>query len=192
MIEKIKKDLPNFPAEIIKDWLLFYANDIGWPPDHERWQGILFCKTLQFWQSVSWNKQDLNLSEVLFSRKTNEIFEGLKEAYVYNKENFFSKNNPSGERRYLNAFKYIIQEGQFPKPICILRENDQYSIVDGNHRYTAWWASRQLINEINNAEKNGTQEITNKLKKLLEEKLQVKFIAPTLINHKIWLATSNN
>ncbi len=31
-LQDIKKDLPNFPDEVIIDWLLPFANKLGWPP----------------------------------------------------------------------------------------------------------------------------------------------------------------
>jgi hypothetical protein len=190
MIKIIKKDFPNFPNEIINDWLLPYAKNIGWPPTNKRWENIFFGKSLQFWQSITWEQQNLNLSKIIFSSKTIEIFEDLKDAYFNNIENIYSRSNPSGKSRYQNALKYIIQQGQFPKPICVLLENDQYSIVDGNHRFIAWWVSCQLINEMNSKKNTGSQnEIIDKFKKLLAEKMQVRSIAPIFINHKIWVGT---
>jgi hypothetical protein len=31
-VDDLKKDLPNFPDDVLADWLLPYANIIGWPP----------------------------------------------------------------------------------------------------------------------------------------------------------------
>jgi hypothetical protein len=31
-VEKIKEKLPDWPDAVVKEWLLYFANDIGWPP----------------------------------------------------------------------------------------------------------------------------------------------------------------
>ena len=42
MFEQIKEDLPNFPDEVIVDWLLPFAMTDGWPPRRmSRWENLL-------------------------------------------------------------------------------------------------------------------------------------------------------
>ena len=30
-VEQIKEKLPKWPDKVIEEWLLYFANDIGWP-----------------------------------------------------------------------------------------------------------------------------------------------------------------
>ncbi len=69
-LKKVKEDLSNFPDEVINEWLLPYAQSIGWPPTHERWRGIFFSKPLEFWQATTWQKQNLNLATAPYSAVT--------------------------------------------------------------------------------------------------------------------------
>jgi hypothetical protein len=39
-VANIKKDLPAWPDEMIDLWLLFFENDLGWPPPDHRWRRI--------------------------------------------------------------------------------------------------------------------------------------------------------
>lgn len=149
MLEQIKIDLPNFPDEIIKDWLEPYANDedIGWPPTLcSRWQGILSDKTLEFWKTVMWEKQSLDVTVIDMSAETNEALVGMHEAFVLEKENIYSRKIMDGKKRYMNALSYLFEYGVFPKPICLIKENASYSIVDGNHRVVAWKMHGDIMN----------------------------------------------
>ena len=182
LFEDIQKDLPHFPDEVIKDWLLLFANNYGWPPKNKKWESILFLKTVEFWKKIEWKKQKIDLSEIDFSQETTGILEDMKNAHIFNQSNAYTDtiNLENGQRRYLRACKYIIQNGKFPKPICLLFEDCQYSIVDGNHRFFAWY----YVLQITNTEK---EEELEKLKKL-QEKWKIESIAHISNKQEVWVA----
>ena len=53
-LEDIKKTLPQWPDEVIGEWLIYFANDgLGWPPpepygDH-RWGVLLGHRPVSWW-----------------------------------------------------------------------------------------------------------------------------------------------
>ena len=63
----IKKDLPDFPDEVIDMWLLPLANQQGmsWPPPNpfgtSRWQWLL-GENLDWWKKVDWKLEDTDCS----------------------------------------------------------------------------------------------------------------------------------
>ena len=60
---RIIEDLPNFPVDVIEQFLLPYAEDFGWPPGkrerdpNNNWKYILRKNDLTYWQKVKWNKK---------------------------------------------------------------------------------------------------------------------------------------
>src|ERR1700686_424794 len=59
----IKRDLPNWPDEVVELWLFYLANrgDTGWPPPeplgHHPWAAILGYRPLSWWREVSWKRE---------------------------------------------------------------------------------------------------------------------------------------
>ena len=90
VFQKIKTDLPNFPEEVIKDWIEPFAKKYGWPPSGADWQGVLFGKSFEFWKTVTWEKKNLDLTKLTYSSDTLHINDQTKKAYVMKEKNFFS------------------------------------------------------------------------------------------------------
>ncbi|MFA5270445.1 MAG: hypothetical protein WC400_02450 [Patescibacteria group bacterium] len=143
MLGLIKKDLPNFPNEVITDWLEPYANQIGWPPNNARWLGILAGKSLAFWRGVTWKKVRQNLEQILFTPDARQGIEDMYSAYVKGSRgvryDFRELAEESGKKRFLNIAIYMAQHGEFPKPVAFLKVGEGHQIVDGNHRFLAWY-----------------------------------------------------
>lgn len=183
LFENIKKDLPNFPDKIIQNWLLPIANDYGWPPENQKWEGILLFKTVEFWQIKKWEKQYINLNKIIFSQDTNDILSGLYNVYIFDQDNSYS-NIENGKLRFKNALSYLLENGNFPEPIYLLFNQNQYSIADGNHRFVAWYCASQLAKEIENAEKEQKWKIT----KTIQKKLKIKLTVYIPIEQEVWVA----
>ena len=51
-IADIKNDLPDWPDDVIEQWLHYFAQDCGWPPPeplgNHRWKGLLGGKPLSW------------------------------------------------------------------------------------------------------------------------------------------------
>jgi len=183
LLKNIKKDLPNFPDEVIQDWLLPPANDIKWPPKHQRWEGILFGRAVEFWRAKKWEKRNIDLSKIIFSQDTKKISDELYKAYILGQNNLYMREIKNGKLRCKDALSYLLENGKFPKPIHLLFEQNQYSIVDGNHRFVAWRAALKIAREIANAEK---EEEYEKIKKF-QEKLGIESIAHVLTEQEVWV-----
>lgn len=62
-VAEIKSDLPEWPDDVIEQWLHYFANepDCGWPPPdplgNHRWKGLLGGKPLSWWKNVSGKKK---------------------------------------------------------------------------------------------------------------------------------------
>lgn len=184
MLEQIKKDLPNFPDEVIKDWLEPYGRDIGWPPTHDRWLGILFAKDLDFWKNVQWKKRTLDLTNISFTATSGSIIIGLHDAAALGKQNIYSDlENSKG--RHFRVLIHLLKHGTFPTPVCLLKEGDNYSVVDGNHRVTAF-KSYWTLCELYRKDPPEFKDLAETFKKKWNIEPPVNFSA----QHDVWVATS--
>lgn len=188
-LQDIKNDLPNFPDEVITDWLLPIANDIGWPPVTSRWNFILLDKPLDFWKTLTWEKKKSNLDKMTYTNDALAIYYGLKDAYLFDKDNMYWKDlGFKGRNKYFKALRHIFKYGTFPKPICLLKEISGYMIVDGCHRFTAWKTSPLFI-EVEEMAK--TPEELKRAKAIKEKILNetgASFIATFSPIQEVWVA----
>ena len=183
LFENIKQDLPNFPDEIIKNWLVPIAKNYKWTSEQKEWEGILFFKTIEFWQGKRWKKQNINLNEIVFSKETIDVRNGLYNTYVLNQDNSYS-NLGNGRNRFLRASSYLLENGNFFDPIYLLFEQSQYSVVDGNHRFVAWHSAMQLLEELANIKEEDRQNKIKKIKKFFG----IKLIVPISNKQEVWVA----
>jgi hypothetical protein len=185
MFEAIKHDLPNFPDEVIHDWLEYYANTLGWPTSHPRWLGILYGKDLAFWQNVHWEKQTLNPITIPMSRETNSVISDMYQAFVKNRDNIFSSHT-DGKQRFRDAFVFFVTNGVFPRPICLLNQNNIYSVVDGNHRLLAYLTYSRMLE----AYQLDRSQTTQPLNETLREQWGIEESTDFLPEHEMWVATT--
>lgn len=189
MIDIIKKDLPNFPDEVIAIWLEPYFNEKGWPPKSDEWNGVLFDKPIDFWKCVKWDKKELDLFTITFCGKTLYTLEELKNANLKNEKNFmYGKTN--GTERYMNVLLYLLKYGKFPKPICVLKE-EYYSIVDGYHRMVALLAYQNIIHVNTQATQKEHKLAVESFKKTLKERWDIIEICDFSPIQEVWHATPN-
>jgi len=180
----IKKDLPNFPDEVIVDWLEPFAISNGWPPADPRWRGIL-GRSVDEWKNTSWQKVEVDLNTLQYAQETHDAINGLRDAYILHKKNAFSESlGKSGEQRYLQAFSYTIEHGIFPKPVVILQQDCFYHLVDGNHRFLALKYALQLQTELLEISKIER----DKFEVELQKKWKISRISPVTARQTIWLA----
>ncbi len=65
---QIIKDLPNFPEDVVEQFLLPFAEKLGWPPGgcqndpSNRWKYLLLSNDLDYWRQLKWNKKTLKLT----------------------------------------------------------------------------------------------------------------------------------
>lgn len=135
-IADIKERLPNWPDEVIGEWLLYFANDVGWPPpepfgDH-RWGPLLGNRPLSWWNEVTWAAEDVDCNFDRLSASTklrvSQIITDIQQG----------KADEVTSRRYKHPFKYIMENAKFPNPMLAMRAADGLSFIDGHHRMAAF------------------------------------------------------
>lgn len=188
MFDLIKNDLPNFPDEVIKDWLEHHGHKNRWPPDMETasWKGILLKRPLEFWQKVNWVKINLNLSQVELSIDSLNTVGIMYKAYVEGEQNYFLKRmGEKGRQRFINIFCHLLEHGIFPKPITFLKNEEKYEIADGHNRYLAWCMAKDVQKRISHSPSEENNELIDKLK----IKWNITEFSLTLDTQIVWVAS---
>jgi hypothetical protein len=135
----IKKDLPDFPDEILEMWLLPLAEQqgMGWPPPNpfgnNDWQWVLGEKNLDWWKKVDWKLDQTDCSFGNLANGTRHIIRKMLAAHIDGEENAYS----AAPDRFLGQLKHILTNGKFPKPVVIVPVKSGLSVVDGNNRIAA-------------------------------------------------------
>jgi hypothetical protein len=171
---EIKADLPDWPDEVIQEWLLPLANrgdDTGWPPPAPlkgAWKGILGGRTLAWWKQVMWKLEEREVTFGALSNRSRQLVQGMLDAHVNNIPNDYA-GMLNGKKRFLSAGQYVSEHGTFPKPLVAMQSKDGLSVIDGNHRLTAL-CFRQAASE---------------------RVINVSGVPPSKL-HKLWLGTHQN
>lgn len=143
LYERIAKDLPNFPDDIIKQWIGHYAKSDGWPPSNNyssppsgKWYGTLQGKPLSFWRELNWYEKEIDINRIKFDSDFGDMSDRL--IIEYTTKNFTSFTIQDGKRRFDGIVLYIIKNGSLPVKPILLYQNNEYEILDGNHRIAAY------------------------------------------------------
>ncbi len=143
-VADIKKDLPDWPDDVIEDWLHYFANepDCGWPPpeplgDH-RWAGILEDRSLSWWKDVTWEKETVKCDSESLAPKSRAIVAAMVAEISRGTVDAVTK------RRYQQALQYILDQGVFFKPIVAMKASSGLLVLDGNHRMGAFCGAQTM------------------------------------------------
>ena len=134
----IKRDLPHWPDEVIELWLFYLANrgDTGWPPreplGNHAWAFILGFRPLSWWREVSWKREKTNCGFLSLCQGTKSIVASML------REKADGSIDQETRRRFKKAADYMMKNGVFEKPLIAMRLPDGLSIIDGNHRISAF------------------------------------------------------
>ena len=149
-MQSLKISLPNFPNDVLEEWLLPLARRLGWPPPTPLgpWASPLMERPLNFWRSVTWTLEQRPLTRAMLSSRSDDIIRGLHDAYINMIPNDYSRLlGESGRDRFYFALAFLSEHGVFPKAIAVLEENGRLTILDGSHRVTAYFAYEQMLSE---------------------------------------------
>jgi len=159
----IKADLPDWPDDVIKQWLLKLANrgpDTGWPPpedlDGNAWKYILGGRPPSWWKKVTWKLEDRDVNFEALSRGTKLIVNDM----------LGGDDTAEPDARLIGAANYVAKHGSFPKPLVAMQLEDGLSVLDGNHRVAALCACQAIPDTV--SKKGGT---------------------PPLKSQKVWMGT---
>lgn len=134
----IKNDLPRWPDEVIELWLLHLANrtDTGWPPPDplgsHPWAYILGFRPLSWWREITWKREKVDCGLAKLCGATQAIVQRMF------REKATGTIDEETAARFKRASDYILQNRVFEKPPIAIRLPDGLSILDGNHRATAF------------------------------------------------------
>jgi hypothetical protein len=142
----IKRDLPLWPDEVIKLWLFYLANrrrgDTGWPPPEplglHPWAAILGFRPISWWREVTWKREKTDCSFANLCHGTKAIVVGM----LAEKARGTLDEESAG--RFKTASDYILKNGGFREPPIAVRLADGLSILDGNHRITAFCGLQEV------------------------------------------------
>ena len=196
MFEEIKSTLPNFPDEVITDWLLPFANELGWPPTHERWPyifaqpiGSWYATPTDFWRNTSWTKEVMDFSAIALTPSSRKCINDMLNAYLNNEDNSYRRTlGPRGKARYMNVMKYLLEQGHLPKPPVLLQEAHGHSIIDGNHRFLAWESTATVHRQYAIA----PEDMKQSFMRSLSNKWGISSMTGLSNTQEVWVAKENS
>lgn len=144
--DQVKADLPNFPSDIIVQWMGYYAESDGWPPTGRRWETLLGGRPLTYWRSIYWAEQQLS-ADIAFEFETENRVAEIVRANLYNEDNAYRRffEPEEAKRRMAQLLAYLKAHGTVPCAPILLSHDNRYEILDGNHRFAAFRIWRQVL-----------------------------------------------
>lgn len=132
IFKQIKKDLPDFPDEIIQDWLLPFGIERGWPPKEDTLGGVLMFGSIDYWRNVIWEKKQKKFNDFPLSPNYQSLINEIVLNY-----NIGRSSLPDSAERINSVIAYIEAKQKVPRPVVLISTSRGHDIVDGNHRLAA-------------------------------------------------------
>lgn len=146
----IKASFPNWPDDVVDQWLLKLANQsgMGWPPpdpmEGRRWS-LLLTHPVSWWKDVTWT---LDIRDCSFDELSNDARKAMNSMYkalIEGEDNGFGgDNSPARFRRQL---RILASTGKFERPPVLFPIASGLSPLDGNHRIFAHHIALQMSEE---------------------------------------------
>lgn len=144
-VAALKETLPNFPAEVLEEWLLPYALSEGWPPAPSgsaalsgRWRYLLKNQPLDYWRSMEWSMVERHVSIHDLDSEFQKIMVQMVLGAIQGQFNLYSSQIKDLTPRFNRIKEHFSQFGTHPKPPALLAEPHGLTIADGNHRMAAY------------------------------------------------------
>ena len=143
----LKATLPNFPDDVLTDWLLPYARSEGWPPyagqnnlpQGPRWPYLLGKRSLDYWLSVNWSLHHGRVEPHELDPKTQETVAQMIFAAAKGEHNLYSASIPDLKERFDRILSHLTSTGHLPGVPTLLKEEGGFRVMDGNHRMAAYF-----------------------------------------------------
>lgn len=140
--EKVSADLPNFPEDIVEQWMGFYANSDGWPPPDPlqgRWKTLLAGRPISYWRRVEWRLEELAPERMTLTVDCKNLIGQIVRAHELGEKNPYSEFiGDDANERFHRLISFLRTKGNLPRPPIILNHGGLYEIMDGNHRFAAY------------------------------------------------------
>jgi hypothetical protein len=142
IIKQVSKDLPNFPDDVIDQWIGYYAESEGWPPPiplEGRWKGLLANKDLEYWSSLSWSKEVIYPSTLVLTPECNLRIQQMIDFHADGVSCAYSEfMGEEAKSRLARLLQFLRENGNLPCPPILIETGGEYEIIDGNHRVVAY------------------------------------------------------
>ena len=158
MQKLIEKDLPNFPLDIIDQWIVYHAEDRVWPPaatdgemPNSDWILLLKEKPLSYWKSIEWKEEKFKIEKNDFDLLDASMIVNIINAYTKGEFNNYSLDPGfygfQERPRFDTILDYLIENGELPRKPIVLKQENHLEVVDGFHRLAAYFTARdeQLV-----------------------------------------------
>lgn len=144
--KQISDFLPNFPEDIIEQWIGYYAVYNGWPPKGNindvpkgDWGSKLLSRPLSFWQKIKWHDQFINLNKITFNYAVDTTLDQIIMAQAVSETNDYSiLMGKENKARFDRIVTYILKNGGLPRKPILICNNKIFEIADGMHRIAAY------------------------------------------------------
>jgi hypothetical protein len=149
-ITDIKADLPDWPDDVIEQWLLKFANqsEMSWPPpdpmEGHRWE-ILITHPITWWKNVTWTLESRNCSFHKLSVDARNTMNKMYEALVDGDDNGYGGDDSPA--RFQRQLRFLALNGEFERPPVLFPIPTGLSPLDGNHRLFALHIALQMSDE---------------------------------------------
>ncbi len=147
-LDMLRADLPHAPNQVLNEWLVPYADMLGWPPSPDchsypsgRWEGILSRRPVAFWAQVRWREESSPLEFGNVDAKSQSHLYGLRDAHVFDRKNAYSEIT-DGKQRIKRIMSYVLQHGTIPSAVILLDTGLQLDVIDGHHRLVVYFLNR--------------------------------------------------
>lgn len=141
----VVRTLPNFPEDLIQEWLAPYVLSEGWPPSVDfagfpigRWRDLLGQRPLTFWNLVRWTRESLRFRLQQLHGESLRAVLGLAAGYTGKARDPIASRIRDGKKRFDGLVGFISKSGRLPVPPAVLLTPHGLEIMDGYHRIAAF------------------------------------------------------
>lgn len=142
----LKATLPNFPDEVLTDWLLPYARSEGWPPFEgrdnmprgPRWPYLLGRKPLGYWTDLNWSLHHGDIEFNQLEPRTRDTITQMIRAAAMGEINIYSTSIPDLKERFDRVLSHLTATRNLPGTPTLFKTEAGFRVMDGNHRLAAY------------------------------------------------------
>lgn len=146
LLQTLRRDLPQFPEEVLNEWIAPCARGNGWPPIGSVWVNVLLGLPIYAWAAMTWTEEDRPLDWGDLSSDSVRIVRRLYDAH-FNRDPAAAALVPQGGfARVMSAMAYLQEHGVMPGHIAVAEGPDgRLALADGYHRATAYFTYRNIL-----------------------------------------------
>lgn len=145
-LDTLRAELPDWPDDVLDQWLLPYVSLLGWPPalGHDaaptgRWFAILRQRPISEWRRVRWGQISHGLLPDKIAPASLEALMGVAQGALSGRPNLYTQGIADLQQRFSRIVDYITSNNALPRRPVLVREPDGLAVADGHHRLAAYF-----------------------------------------------------